>query len=266
VRELIQRGWVESAHDKVDQLRAVLSFFGVASPEAWHGIWKSTGRATAFRESRAHESDFGAVAAWLRAGEIEGRRQRCAQFDASRFRAALNTIRASTGEPPEAFCDVMREECAAAGVAVAFVQELPKLRVCGATRWLAPDKALIQLSLYYKRDDQFWFSFFHEAGHILLHGKREVFVDTNRVAKDVEEEEANSFAANWLLPPARYAEFVAAGNFTVPDIAGFAYDLGIAPGIVVGRLQHDGHIGFHSANQLRRRLDWVQPSAAAEQD
>ncbi|MFN8491179.1 MAG: hypothetical protein U0350_26520 [Caldilineaceae bacterium] len=38
-----------------------------------------------------------------------------------------------------------------------FVPELAQLRVCGATRWLTPNKALLQLSLRYKTNDHLWF-------------------------------------------------------------------------------------------------------------
>jgi HTH-type transcriptional regulator / antitoxin HigA len=157
----------------------------------------------------------------------------------------------------------MKDMCAPAGVAVVFVPELPKLRVCGAARWLSADKALIQLSLFYKRDDQFWFSFFHEAGHILLHGKREVFVDTVEERHDSEEEEANGFAADFLIPPEQYIEFIAQGEFTYASIIAFASALGIAPGIVVGRLQHERKIGFNERNELRRGLRWVEETESA---
>ena len=76
--------------------------------------------------------------------------------------------------------------CAHAGVAVVFVQELPNTGISGSTQWLTPTKALVQLSLRYKTDDQLWFTFFHEAGHILAHGKRQVFLETDQ--KDREEE------------------------------------------------------------------------------
>jgi hypothetical protein len=117
-------------------------------------------------------------------------------------------------------------------------------RACGATRWLNPQKALIQLSLRHKTDDHLWFAFFHESGHILLHGKRDVFLEGKGVAavEDLEkEEEANKFAADILIPPIELKRFLASGQQrTKVGIEQFAAEIGIAPGIVVGRLQHDG--------------------------
>lgn len=141
-------------------------------------------------------------------------------------------------------------------VAVVLVPEFPKLRVCGATRWLSSEKALIQLSLFYKRDDQFWFSFFHEAGHILLHGKREIFVEQTKAATDREEIEANKFAADFLIPMDAYRPFVQAGDFSKAAIVTFAEDLEISPSIVVGRLQHEKLIKFHERNELHTKLVW----------
>ncbi len=92
----------------------------------------------------------------------------------------------------------MTAGCAAVGVAVVLVPELPGTRVSGATRWLTPGKALIQLSLRYKSDDQLWFTFFHEAAHVLLHGKRDLFIEdlgaddeTGNIPAQINEREIN---------------------------------------------------------------------------
>jgi Zn-dependent peptidase ImmA (M78 family) len=142
-------------------------------------------------------------------------------------------------------------------VAVAFVPELPKVRVSGATRWLTPDKALIQVSLRYKTDDQLWFTFFHEAGHILKHGKRYVFIE-NDGQHDEKEDEANQFAADFLIPAAEYRRFTSrAAYYSKDEIKDFAKQLKIAPGIVTGRLQHDGKLPVQNCNELKQHLEWA---------
>jgi len=258
VRPMVKLGWIRGFKDKVRQLQELLNFFGVASPDQWRELWG--GREVAFRKSPAFESNPGAVAAWLRKGEVDANRLRCAPYDESKFRAALHKIRALTVETPEIFHSALVRLCAAAGVAVIFTPELPGTRVSGATRWLSPEKALIQLSLRYKTNDHLWFTFFHEAGHILLHGKRDVFLETDTI-DDGKEKEANRFASNVLIPPGEYHKFIERGTKNESGIIHFAERLGIAPGIVVGRLQHDGILPQSYFNDLKIRLVLAPRSA-----
>ena len=141
-------------------------------------------------------------------------------------------------------------------MAVAFVPELPKMRTSGATWWLSPTKAVILLSLRYKSDDHLWFSFFHEAGHILLHGKKDVFIEDNHSSD--KENEANRFASEFLIPTHRLSTFVASTRLSKEAVRAFAAELGIAPGIVVGRLQHDSLLPVTHCNELKNRLKWKE--------
>jgi HTH-type transcriptional regulator/antitoxin HigA len=250
-------GWIRAEETPIDQLREVLRFFAVAYPDQWNALWQSP-RAI-FRRSPAFESNPGAVAAWLRQGEIEAQQIQCAPFDADRFRRVLVEVRKLTKEPPEVFHEEVVRLCAEAGVAVVFVPELPGTRVSGATRWLSPAKALIQLSLRYKTDDHLWFTFFHEAGHILLHGKREIFLENDGSSGTEDKEaEVNRFAADLLINPDDLSFFTTGRRyFSKVDIADFAQQIGIAPGIVVGRLQHDNCLAPQDCNGLKRRFEWA---------
>ncbi len=255
VRAMIDNGWIEPYEHKWLQVEAVLRFFGVVSPNEWQNIWQRPD--AAFRKSPAFTSKPGAVAAWLRKGELQAQHIVCAPYQEQAFRAALVDIRRLTVEPPELFLLRLTEQCAQCGVAVVFVPELPGTRVCGATRWLTPSKALIQLSLRYRTDDHLWFTFFHEAGHILFHGKRQVFLEEDDAEQRQEENEANHFAADCLIPPKKLQHFLATHNYrSKAEIIAFAAELEIAPGIVVGRLQHDGYIPHRNCNDLKRRLEW----------
>ena len=125
----------------------------------------------------AYQTNHYAVAAWLRKGEIEAGKIETSSYNPRSFKGALKKIRSLTTEPPEIFEPEVKKLCAEGGVAIAFAPELPGTRVYGATRWLKATKALIQMSLRGKTDDHLWFTFFHEAGHILLHGKDELFIE-----------------------------------------------------------------------------------------
>ncbi len=234
VRELVRRGWIDKCQNKVDQLREVLRFFGVADRTAWETVWQ---KPTAYRRSPAFSGHPGAVAAWMRFGELRAQEIECADYDRQRFRVALQAMRGATRLPQSEWMPQLESQCAAAGVAVVIEPEIQGAAINGAVRWLTPDKALIQLSGRHRRADILWFTFFHEAGHLLLHGKRETFIDVGDPDGDDIESEADAFAGRTLIPSDLVAELDELN--TAAEIVEFADEIGVHPGIVAGRLHHD---------------------------
>lgn len=258
IREIIKNGWVQKVDDPIDQLREVLKFFAIASFNEWEPLRSRTqGK---FRKSATFESDEIALLAWLRRGEIDASEIDCAEYNATAFKECLQEIRLLTREAPKEFVPRARRLCAASGVALVFVPQLEKSRVSGAARWPTPRKALIQLSLRYKRNDILWFSFFHEAAHILLHAKASIFLDDKKRAGEMpqQEKEADNFAAEMLIPRSHYQDFARRSDFGKPAITAFAKRLDIAPGIVVGRLQHDRYLKHNQRTDLIVHLRWAQ--------
>ena len=239
----------------VDNLEKLLAFFGVSSPEAWKSRYSKL--AVNFRKTSAFSSSWQSVTCWLRLSELDAEEIRTKPFSMERFKAALLEIRKFTASAVEEIQTRMKVECADSGVAVTFIRELPKTRVCGATMWLTAEKALLSLSLRYKSNDQFWFSFFHEAGHIILHGKKELFVEEHGSEGNAQENEADRFATSLLFPVGTYEEFIARGQFYAADIMDYARSINLAPGIVVGRLQHDKHIKYEWHNRLKERFQFT---------
>jgi addiction module HigA family antidote len=256
VREMVKAGWVQSRAQVVEQVRELLNFFGVASPEQWRRLWRAP--EAAFRKSPAFEAHPGAVAAWLRKGELIAQQLDCRPYDEGRLRGCLQECRALTLEPPQSFVPRLTGLCASAGVAVVFQPTLSKTPLSGATRWLSADRAMVLLSLRYKTDDQLWFTFFHEMCHVLRHRKQDVFIEGGSENGPLEDE-ANRFAADLLVPPREYAAFVACGRPDRVEVGAFARRIGVCPGAVVGRLQHDGKLPHRYLNGLKRRLDWRRP-------
>lgn len=259
VNAMAKMGWLKKHKDPKQQLDEVLRFFGIASVEQWDDIWPNV--AVAYRQHDKHEIFPEAVSAWLRKGELEAAAIACQPFDKAAFRQALDDIRTLTAEAdPAHFVPALQQRCAKAGVAVVFVPCLPKTGLSGATRWVNPDKAIIQLSLRYKTNDHLWFTFFHEAGHILLHGKKELFIEGANGMDGEKEEQANSFAEQELLPRKAFSTFAAQAPFSKAAIRRFAQEVGIAPGIVVGQLQHKGLLPQTHCNDLKVRYEWDHQS------
>jgi addiction module HigA family antidote len=256
LKQLIERGYIEKREKPAEIVEQVLAFFGVGSVSAWEAKYGEV--QVAFRCSPSFKSSREAVSAWLRIGEICASKVECQPFNKATFLAALDSIRALTSEDPVVFEPRMRKLCADAGVALVFVREFPKTHLSGATEWISKDKALLMLSLRHKRDDYFWFSFFHEAGHIIQGGKKSIFLDEMNGWACPEEDLANEFASNMLIPEGKYRIFVANQDFSPTAVRRFAAELGIAPSIIVGRLQHNKEIGWQELNFLTRQFELVE--------
>ena len=254
VGEMVKFGWIKGYKDKVQQVQELLSYFGVASAEIWRKYYTNELQVE-FRQSKAFDSHFGAVTAWLRQGEILSQGIYCAPYERETFQGKLKYIRTLTKEQPESFSEKIIKECAEAGVAVVFLPEIKGARICGATRWVTPNKALMQLSIRYKTNDHLWHTFFHEAGHILLHGKTESFIECNE--KSDKEKEADEFAVNFLIPRTAMRKFVEKRDFTIPSIVAFAREQEISPAIVVGQLQHRKLVPYNQCNKLKVPLTWT---------
>ncbi len=250
-KELVERGCIEADPNKITLLRKVLAFFGVSSVDAWYEIWAAP--AVAARRSACFESRPGDAAAWIRQGELQAHRIQCASYNKDRFSEALRKIRTLTREQPSVFESQMIKLCSEAGVAVALVREMKKVPWNGATKWLTPNKAMILLNLRGRGEDRFWFSFFHEAGHVIKDKKKDLFINDDS-REDPRERRADDFAAEILIP-ARYNLRIRACR-SKQDIINLADEFEISPSIVAGRYQFlTGN--WHQFKDLIGKLNWV---------
>lgn len=254
VREMERRSWIPRSTTAANRVRNVLRFFGVAS----FATWEEHQEALGFRVTGNARIDAGALAAWVRKGELDGRAIETAEYDEAQFREVLQRARGYTRQAPEVAWRELQTWCARAGVAAVVVPEFPKIGANGVARWLTPSKALVQLNLRYRWSDIFWFTFFHEAGHILMHESRRVFVELDgNPRRDPHEAEANHLAEEILIPGEAWERFLLQSTFEHQQITAFATEIGVHPGIVVGRLQHLELVPWGSKlNALRERLMW----------
>lgn len=249
---------VKTLSSRRDKVRELQRFFGVASLSSVSAEGVQQYQA-AFRVGKAGVAPTKphAVASWLRMGELRAREIPCKPFDQSKLESSLDEIRAMTLQTPEQFQTALHELLAACGVTLLIVPHFPGTKAHGATFWLTRDKAVLMLTIRGRWADIFWFSLFHELGHILLHGRRDVFIEKEKdlpsPEQEVQEEEANAFARDLLIPPSTYELFVKGSNFYPNNVAAFAREIGIDAGIVVGRLQHDNHLRQEWGNKLRTR-------------
>ncbi|MBT3037789.1 MAG: ImmA/IrrE family metallo-endopeptidase [Candidatus Thiodiazotropha sp. (ex Codakia orbicularis)] len=261
VNELKKIGAIENIRNidsnKPILVEHLLSFFGVASPDEWRNYYGSM--SVSFRKTKEEQADNGAISAWLRLGEIEAEKTSAPKYNRSKFESAIKRIRELTVQTPDGFYPALYELCLEAGVKLLLVKPIPKSRVSGVARWLNGHSPIIQLSLYGKTNDKFWFTFFHEVAHILLHSdeKSDIYLDnTDLKSKNQKELEANDWAGSILIPEEYRFDLV--GLRSHVEILEFSKRINIHPGIVVGRLQHEGVIGYKSAlNKLKNSFEIV---------
>jgi hypothetical protein len=237
-------------------VRKLLAFFGVGSITAWEDRYGQL--PVSYRHSRSFKSSREALIAWLRIGELWAEEQECVEYNRTAFLHALLDIEGLTRSEPADLVPRIRELCNGAGVAFVLVPALTKTSVSGAARWLNPRKALIQQSNRHKTNDHFWFTFFHEAAHIILHSKRDVFVDESNGPPEDEaeaEEEANDWAGDRLVPRAAVQHFSGRQRISAQSVVDCARDYDIEPSFLVGRLQHERILPWKNLNRLKRKIE-----------
>jgi HTH-type transcriptional regulator/antitoxin HigA len=252
VADLRKLGIVPNTRKPQELAEAILRFLGVSSPESC-SEWISS-RAVAFRKSSAYNESNEATSIWLKLAEIRSATQDIPMYNRETFKKHLSDVRNLTRASFPGAIDRLQEICAKSGVYFVIIPKLSGIRLSGASWWLGNDRPMLAFSLRYGTNDHFWFTFFHEAAHILLHGKKGIFLDSQDDNDAPDEQEADTFARNSLIALGSWNSFIAGANFYEPAIKAFAASQGVHPAIVVGRLQHESRIEKSWHNGLKESI------------
>lgn len=200
--------------------------------------------AVAFRQSA--KLDWAARLTWLRLVEHEAARRDSAEpFNREALEHVVQHMRSLTVRDPGEYGQLAVDMLAQVGVRLVFVHSVPKAGTYGAARWFE-GSPLVALSLLRKSEDQFWFTLFHELFHVMRHDLTPEGYVSGEWGDGRLEDEANRFAGELLIPANRSNELT--NLRTVADVRTFAADIGISPGIVIGRLHHE-KLWLYSAGQ-----------------
>jgi HTH-type transcriptional regulator/antitoxin HigA len=260
VRELTALGYIRERASAGDVVADVLAAFRVADPAAFDRVWLAP-MPGGFRRAQQFTVDEYATAAWLLIAERQTQSHDLPSFSVTGLRRALGTLRAMTRLPIiDGFLEA-RRLLANCGVGLTFVKELPGSRITGATWWPALHRPIIALSARHQRKDVFWFALFHEIAHLLLHARRQVFLEfTGNDDADGQETEADTFAAEELIPSAHDGPITTLPVSALPMLAD---TLGVGVAMVAGRR---GRLTgqWAAVSHLRDQLD-VDALVLAEQ-
>lgn len=240
VTTLLEEDVIAPSDTMIERARKVLRFFGVATPAAFEATWVRP--RVSFKRSQAYTVHGQNTALWLRLVEraAEGLDLE-ADYSAAKLRKAAARVPAFTTMPFVTGFEAAQAALAEAGVALVYVRQVPDTRVSAATWWVDGTPA-IGITERHKRPDIFWFSVLHEVGHLLLHPKRETFLDLDKdkseaaEAENDFEREANEFAASVLFP--KSARLRIAGAKTKQELMFLAADLNLGVAIVAGQHGH----------------------------
>ena len=256
IRDMQKFGWIAKGNSKEDKIAEFLSFFNVSTLAQWQGKYEHAFQKAAYRRSFAHTTCEYATTAWLRQGEIETEGDDVAKWCTETLKEQIQHMKRLTWyKSPSLFLPKLKEMLAESGVKFAIVRSPKGCTSSGAVRILPDGTPHLQLSFRYLSDDQFWFSLFHEIGHLILHYDYMPIVEQPDLAEDECETEANTFAVHTIIPMEHQEEFLTLGGSRFPIIS-FAKKIGVAPGLIVGQLQHQGLIRYNQMQHLKRRYQW----------
>ena len=190
--EMVKLGWIEKVSDSSEKIFKLRSFFGVASLTLIPAVFDIV-----FRISDNSKFSPYALAAWIEKGRKEANKIITKPFGRNKLNKSIYELKELSIESHEIFLPKITGICSDCGIALVILPHLSGTYAHGAAKWLSSGKVLIQLSSAYKSTDIFWFSFFHEIGHIVLHSKKNTFIEFDEL-EDKLEDEANIFAANAL--------------------------------------------------------------------
>ena len=246
--EMQKNGWVPEVPKPSDRVIELRKFFEVVSL----GILNTSlfPRVACRRKTSTVKADCAALV-WIQKAKLEARKTGAEEIDLEKLEESLPAVRKMTLLEPSVFTPELSSLLSGCGVALVFLPHMTGSSLDSAA-FRDGDRIVIALAARSRDADRFWFSFFHEAAHI-LYGH----VDNTEGTTEEEEDAADSFARDLLIPPADFSAFVSSNRYDRSSILSFAEKEGIDPSIVVGRLQKEKLIGYSQFNDLKRKYSLV---------
>jgi addiction module HigA family antidote len=234
-----------------EKTQNLFEFFAVSSHTAWEKLYMKSELKIAAYTSLKYTHEPHAISAWLRQGELQAEQIEAPEYNKKEFQKVLSDIKDIMAKHPDDFFTQLQQRCLKAGVKVFYTPKMSKAPISGSTRWIK-GTPVIQLTARYRQNDRFWFTFFHEAGHILLHGKKYISLeDVDFSAADPKkEQEAHDFAEEWTFSKKQEQEIINAAPLTENGIVAFAEKFNTHPAMIIGCLQHRDLIPFSVGRQF----------------
>jgi len=217
-------------------------------------------QAGAYRLAVADNVDPYVLFAWLRMCDLITKRQQANQnLNIERLRSKLHLIRRLTFEDVNTIHLRLKEHFAECGIKFAVIKHFTGAPVQGVIKRNHDGTLNLIMTVRRKFADVFWFTLFHEIGHIINGDIKDRLVDYEFMQNEAEDR-ADEFAANTLINPEQYRHLVETGDFSLLRIREFCSELKIPTYILIGRLQRDKHLDYHhyAHEKIKYELDKIE--------
>ncbi|MCF0150594.1 MAG: helix-turn-helix domain-containing protein [Firmicutes bacterium] len=244
--EMARYGWIPETKNSKEKVIHLRKYFEVVSLSLLEN--DQITRIACRRLAITEKSDL-ALLAWIQEAKRKARSITTGPIDRKRLESIIPMIRKMTVTEPEQFCPELKAMLAECGVALVFLPHLKGSFLQGAS-FMDGNKIVLGLTARGKDADKFWFSLFHELAHIVLG-----HIGLANGTSDEEERAADLWSRDMLIATDSFKGFIEQGNYSSSSILAYAAALGIAPGIVVGRMQNDGYIKHDMLNDLKQQYE-----------
>ena len=234
---------------KIDeQIKYVREFLNVSSLT----VFKKKDMYVNFRKADLNQTEINTIKANIMvqiAANISLKEVDIPKYDKKSFLKAIEYALTLTKDHKE-FYKIIKKEFYKCGVDLIVLPNLLGSKINGASKKIV-DHVMLMVNDRNSNSDSFWFTLFHEIGHI-INGDFGISFEKE---EGKEEENANKFAEDKLIPSKEYDEFIKKRKFTLNSLIEFSNEINRDPGIVLGRLQKDKLISYDDwkFNSLRTK-------------
>ena len=254
VKYLRQRGMMpirEKKDDSILSLRKVLQISNIAN-------LKEMIPTGAFRMAVNTTVNLNVLGAWIRLCQLaENDKTISSKFDKKYINDLIREIKNIMCQKDADIQRDLRDVMANFGIDFSVVRNFRGAPVQGYISQKNDGIYQMVLTIRGAFADIFWFSLFHEIGHIVNGdiGKNYKFLDDG---SDYEKElAADLFASNMLLSPESYKMFVQKKEFSIESIQKYAKSQKVMPYIVIGRLQKEKYLDYRTYSNYKLPYKWV---------
>lgn len=254
VKDMVNYGWIPKASTKELKFKYCLDFFEIKSVNDFAYKMENDAPLVAFRKSLSLKTVPMADLAWIIRAKKISNSHACNPWSKEDLIGLLPDIRRLSNVPNiKKFAPQLKEIFAKAGVSFIVLPAPSGCRASGATCFFEPNRPTLIVSFRHLTDDHFWFTLFHEIGHLILHDAINIRIEGETELGSKEEDEADQFAIDTLIPKPFQGRVKELRSKDWKEIMRIAKKIGISRGIVVGHLQHIGNVPYSHLNRLKVR-------------